>query len=78
MVLCMAGRAPEGIVHFREALRLNPNQPRVHLNLAMALAESGRPGEAQVHYEAARRLEEKSFNSVLEEYLLPKLDTQEE
>ena len=46
-----AHRIPEGIVQFREALRLKPDYPEAHYNLALVLAATGRIPEAIQHYE---------------------------
>lgn len=51
-----AADAPGAVVHFREALRLRPDYPQGHNNLAMVLARMGRFDEAETHYTRALEL----------------------
>jgi protein O-GlcNAc transferase len=44
------------IKHFREALRLAPENPRAHYQLALALRRTGASSEASRHFAEARRL----------------------
>jgi Flp pilus assembly protein TadD len=44
------GRLPEATVHFAEAVRLRPDHPPFHRNLALALLKGGRSDEAAGHY----------------------------
>jgi protein O-mannosyl-transferase len=44
------GRLPEAMVHLAEAVRLRPDHPPFHRNLALALLKSGRPDEAAARY----------------------------
>jgi hypothetical protein len=39
-------------VFWQRALAIDPDQPQVHLYVAEALHESGRPADAIVHYQA--------------------------
>jgi tetratricopeptide (TPR) repeat protein len=48
--LLLVGRAEEGLAALREAARLAPEVGIYHLNLAEALAASGRMGEAEERY----------------------------
>ena len=50
------GKIDEAIERYREALQIAPNDPRIHNNLAIALAERGAPEEAAHHYFAALRI----------------------
>ena len=50
------GRAPEAIAHYHEAIRLQPEFPGAHYNLAAALADLGRTSEAIAEYEETLRL----------------------
>jgi tetratricopeptide (TPR) repeat protein len=51
------GRADEAVVHFAEAVRLNPRFPDSRNNLGLALARQGRLDEAINEYRAAIRLD---------------------
>jgi protein O-mannosyl-transferase len=55
-VLFEAGRLPEAIGHFEQALRLKPDYADAHNNLGVALRGSGRLPEAIGHYEQALEL----------------------
>jgi predicted Zn-dependent protease len=45
------GRLTEATTHFAEAVRLRPDHPPFHRNLALALLKSGRTEEAAARYE---------------------------
>jgi len=47
------GRTEEAIVHFREAVRLNPDNAYAHNNWGIALGSVWRFDEAIAHFEAA-------------------------
>ena len=51
-----AGKTDEAIVHYHEALRLQPGLAEAHTNLGAALAEKGRTEEAIAQYREALRL----------------------
>ena len=51
-----AGRIPEAISHYEQALRLNPDSGQAHYNLALALFQLGRVQEATEHWNQALRL----------------------
>jgi glycosyltransferase involved in cell wall biosynthesis len=53
----LAGRAPEAIAAFKEALKLDPNQLWVWSNLAHVLSASGQTEEAQAAFNAALRID---------------------
>jgi Flp pilus assembly protein TadD len=55
VALAAAGRVGDAILHYEEALRLEPDY-REHHKLALALAQTGRLNEALEHFEAALRL----------------------
>lgn len=57
VALQQAGRLPEAIEQHAAAVRLKPDDAKLHYNLAGALAELGRLPEALWEYEAALRLE---------------------
>ncbi len=44
--LCQAGSYEEGIIHLREAARIDPNYELAPMNLGLALDRAGRPKEA--------------------------------
>jgi Flp pilus assembly protein TadD len=44
------------IEQFREAIRLAPDNPRAHYQLALALKRKGAHAEAETHFAEARRL----------------------
>src|SRR3989442_2176277 len=50
------GRTEEAIVHFREAVRLNPDNAYAHNNWGIALGSVWRFDEAIAHFEAALRV----------------------
>jgi tetratricopeptide (TPR) repeat protein len=51
------GRLPDAITHYEAALRINPDDPAAHYNLANALLKiPGRRPEAITHYEVVLRL----------------------
>ncbi len=52
----LAGRIPEAIEQFHEALRLNPDSAETHANLGLALLASGKPQESIPEFEMALRL----------------------
>jgi tetratricopeptide (TPR) repeat protein len=56
LALAGAGRAPEAIDHFTQALQLNPAYPEAQNNLGLAIASLGRLPEAVGHYEKALQL----------------------
>jgi len=51
-----AGDVAGAIRQFRDAVRLAPDNPRAHYQLALALRRSGAAGEAQRHFAEAHRL----------------------
>ena len=51
------GELDEAIVHYQEALRIQPDYPTAHNNLGIALSRQGNPKEAIVHYQEALRIE---------------------
>ena len=55
-MLQQAGKAPEAIGHYEQALRASPDFAEAHGNLAMALQRRGKLPEAMGHYEQALRL----------------------
>jgi len=50
------GRRGDALLHYREALRIKPDDAHVHYNLAVALEQEGASAEAIVHYREAVRL----------------------
>jgi len=56
VALEQAGRVPEAIGHYEQALRLNPDYAEAHYNLGLALERAGRRQEAISHWEQALRL----------------------
>ncbi len=59
LVLVRAGRVPEAVAHYRQALRLNPGYPEVNFALAEALAVQGKTDAAVALYEAQSLKESK-------------------
>ena len=53
IVLTKRGRFDEAIGHFREALKIRPEDVEAHTNLGIALFRTGRIDEAIEHYEKA-------------------------
>ena len=51
-----AGRVPEAIVQYEQALRLTPGYPEAHYNLGNALLNMGRLEDAIGHWDQASRL----------------------
>ena len=56
VILEEEGRTEEAIVHFRQAVRLNPDNAWAHNNWGIALGNVWRFDEAIVHFEAALRI----------------------
>jgi len=56
IALGQAGRLPEAVQHFEQALRITPDFAEVHNGLAAALMQLGRPQEAMVHWEQTLRI----------------------
>ena len=56
MALAIAGRIPEALDHFREALRLEPERPLAHYNIGFTLAHLGKHQEALGYLRDAVRL----------------------
>ena len=56
LALAMMGRYQEAIVQFEQGVALDPADPAAQLNLAVALAETGRKADARIHAEEAVRL----------------------
>ena len=50
------GRMGEGVLHFQEAVRLDPGNASNLANLGLALAQVGRPAEARAALERALQL----------------------
>jgi superkiller protein 3 len=55
--LLLAGKVPEAMGQFEQALRLKPDSANAHNNLGEALFQAGKLPEAIGHYELALRLE---------------------
>ena len=54
----IAGRTPDAIAHYEEALRINPGNAEAHNNLAIELAKMpGQLAQAMSHYENALRVQ---------------------
>ena len=51
------GQIEEAMVHFQNALRINPNLASVHSSLGVALLETGRPEESLAHLQTAVALD---------------------
>lgn len=51
------GRYELGIPYLRAVLERAPNEPEIHVYLALALRQTGRVAEAAQHYETALRLD---------------------
>ena len=49
LALAMMGRHQEAIAQFQQGVALDPTDPAAQLNLAVALAEGGRPADARAH-----------------------------
>jgi type IV pilus assembly protein PilB len=66
MVLVRQGETARGVDAFRKALRLDPNHPEAHRQLAEVLNGHGRSGEAATHYERFRHLTDRSRSDARE------------
>ena len=55
-MLAEQGKVEEAIGHYREALRLNADNPEAHFNLALALLRQGKREDAAAHLTEALRL----------------------
>lgn len=55
--MAQAGKAPEAIQQWEEALKLRPNDAVTHYNLGNALEKQGRMPEAIEHYQQALKLQ---------------------
>ena len=51
-----SGDVDAALSELQQALRLAPDNPQVHYQLARALERAGRPAEARTHFDEARRL----------------------
>jgi tetratricopeptide (TPR) repeat protein len=60
LALSNAGRTEEAIVHYREALRLEPASVHAHYNLGIELAVAGKLDEAMFHFNEALKLNPRS------------------
>jgi tetratricopeptide (TPR) repeat protein len=56
IALKQAGRVPEAIEHYEEALRTEPEYADAHYNLAIAWQQTGRLREAVAHYTESLRI----------------------
>ncbi|MGA2603444.1 MAG: tetratricopeptide repeat protein [Verrucomicrobiia bacterium] len=56
VALQQLGKVPEAIVHYEQALRLNPDYAEAHNNLGNALLQTGKIGEAIPQCEQALRI----------------------
>jgi protein O-mannosyl-transferase len=56
LALASAGRLPDAIDHFNQAVQLNPSYAEAQNNLGLALAGTGQLPEAVAHYEKALQL----------------------
>jgi len=57
------GRLDEAIIHYREALRIEPGNFKAHVNLGIALSEQGQYDEALEHFNIAVRLDPDSHDA---------------
>jgi hypothetical protein len=57
VVLSESGRVEEALGHYRESIRINPDYPEAHVNLAVDLAQLGRGDEAIGHLREGIRLD---------------------
>ena len=55
--LARKGELAEAIVNFEQAVRLSPERDDIRKNLANALQQAGRPGQAVEHYQALLRFQ---------------------
>ena len=55
-VLFIQKRFDEAVRHFREALRITPDNPQIYSNLGDALVKQGKIAEAVQSYQEALRL----------------------
>ena len=53
-------------VRYNQSLKLNPNSPKAHYNLGMALKENGDLDEALVHHLKALELDPHNSNAFME------------
>ena len=56
LALAQAGRIPEAIAQYEQALRLKPDYAEAHNNLGIALEQVGKIEEATAHYEQTLRI----------------------
>jgi protein O-mannosyl-transferase len=56
VALEQTGRTNEALVQYQEALRIDPNRPTVHNNIANLLSATGQRQPALLHYEKALQL----------------------
>jgi len=68
--LFYTGKSKQALVHFSEALRLNPNNAEAHYSFALALAEQRDLDQALKHYSIAVRLKPIVDTSPMLHYLL--------
>jgi Flp pilus assembly protein TadD len=56
LTLAKQGKTAEAVVHYVEALRINPKYAAAHCNLGLALDSEGKPDEAAAHFSEALRI----------------------
>lgn len=59
--LLQEGRLQEAIGQFEQALRIKPDDAKLHSNLGIALAQAGRPREAVAQFERALQIDSDLF-----------------
>ena len=64
MALERTGRTREATAHYAEAVRLRPDRPDGHFNLAAALSGEGRHEEAITELREALRLRQRSTRRI--------------
>src|SRR5438552_16221325 len=57
VVLGQQGKPADAIEHFRQALRIQPENAETHNNWGVALTQQGKPAEAIEHFRRALRIQ---------------------